>query len=289
MELEILAVYENLDNYILEMEKENSDCEMLWNQYAIQPYWKKISQWAPFDMSDRKPKPIKNISKLKQQLEVMKKIDLKEIKDKFMQIANTLPNYDDDTIVISIYPVDDDNLTVKEQQNGVWGVNVFGNIILNINPLAEDYLKWIPYVFAHEYHHTVWGNYWNVIHGGRTRRFIESILIDGEADAFAKSFNPSLNPKWISQISKEQERELWNKHYLKLLNETNVDYVKYMFGDTESGIPWCTGYFFGYRIIESFKKFYPLTSVKEIIEMSSEDIYAMSNYGLQCTFDENIL
>jgi uncharacterized protein YjaZ len=289
MELEILAVYENLDNYILEMEKENSDCEMLWNQYAIQPYWKKISQWAPFDMSDRKPKPIKNISKLKQQLEVMKKIDLKEIKDKFMQIASTLPNYDDDTIVISIYPIDDDNLTVKEWQNGVWGVNVFGNIILNINPLAEDYLEWIPYVFAHEYHHTVWGNYWNVIHGGRTRRFIESILIDGEADAFAKSFNPSLNPKWISQISKEQERELWNKHYLKLLNETNVDYVKYMFGDTESGIPWCTGYFFGYRIIESFKKLYPLTSVKEIIEMSSEDIYAMSNYGLQCTFDENIV
>lgn len=289
MELEILAVYENLDNYILDMEKENSDCEMLWDQYAIQPYWEKISQWAPFDMSDRKPKPIKNISKLKQQLEVMKKIDLKEIKDKFMQIANTLPNYDDDTIVISIYPVDDDNLTVKEWQNGVWGVNVFGNIILNINPLAEDYLEWIPYVFAHEYHHTVWGNYWNVIHGGRTRRFIESILIDGEADAFAKSFNPSLNPKWISQISKEQERELWNKHYLKLLNETNVDYVKYMFGDTESGIPWCTGYFFGYRIIESFKKLYPLTSVKEMIEMSSEEIYAMSNYGLQCTFDENIV
>lgn len=280
MELDILAVYENLDDYILEMEKENSDCEVLWDKYALQPYWEKISQWSPFDMSDRKPQPIKNISRLKQQIEVMKGIDLTEIKERFKQVVNILPNYDDDPITIAIYPVDDDNLTVKEKQNGVWGVNVFGNILLNINPLADNYLEWIPYTFAHEYHHTVWGNYWHVIHGGRTGKFIESILIDGQADAFAKSLSPSLNPKWISQISEEQEKELWNKYYSKLLNETNVDYNKYMFGHIEAGIPWCTGYFFGYRIIEYFKECYPLTSAKELIEMNSEEIYAMSKYGL---------
>lgn len=280
MELDILPVYENLDDYILEMEKDNPDCEMLWDKYALQPYWEKISQWAPFDMSNRKPQPIKNISRLKQQIEVMKGIDLTEIKERFKQVVNILPNYDDDPITIAIYPVDDDNFTVKEKQNGVWGVNVFGNIILNINPLVDNYFDWISYVFAHEYHHTVWGNYWHVIHGGCTGKFIESILIDGQADAFARSLSPSLNPKWISQISEKQEKELWDKYYSELLNETNVDYNKYMFGDDEAGIPWCTGYFFGYSIIEHFKKRYPLTSVKELIEMSSEEIYAMSKYGL---------
>lgn len=280
MELDILAVYENLDDYILEIEKENSDCEVLWDKYALQPYWEKISQWSPFDMSDRKPQPIKNISRLKQQIEVMKGIDLTEIKERFKQVVNILPNYDDDPITIAIYPVDDDNLTVKEKQNGVWGVNVFGNIILNINPLVDNYFDWISYVFAHEYHHTVWGNYWHVIHGGRTGKFIESILIDGQADVFARSLSPSLNPKWISQISEKQEKELWDKYYFKLLNETNVDYNKYMFGDTEAGIPWCTGYYFGYRIIEYFKERHPLISVKELIEMSSEEIYAISKYGL---------
>jgi uncharacterized protein YjaZ len=278
MKLDIIAVYENLDGYILEMEKENQDCDILWDKYAIQPYWEKISQWAPFDMSNRKPKPIKNIIKLKQQIELMKNIDLKAIKKSFMEVANVLPNYDDDPITIAIYPVDDDNLIVKEEQNGVWGVNVFGNIILNINPLAQDYLEWIPYVFAHEYHHTVWGNYWNVIHGGRTGSFIESMLIDGQADAFAKDFYPSLKPKWISQIAKEQEKELWSRCYFGLLNETNVDYNKYMFGDSKAGIPWCAGYFFGYRVIECFKKQYPLISVKEMIEMKTEAIYTMSGY-----------
>jgi uncharacterized protein YjaZ len=251
---------------------------MLWDKYAIEPYWDKFSQWAPFDMSDRKPKPIRNICKLKQQVKLMKEINLKEIKDKFMQVVDALPNYDDDPITIAIYPVDDDNLTVKEEQNGVWGVNVFGNIILNVNPLGENYSDWMPYVFAHEYHHTVWGNYWHVIHGGRTGSFIEALLIDGQADAFAKSFDPSLNPKWISQLSEEQEKELWNRIYSKLLNDTDFDYSKYMFGDKESGIPWCTGYFFGYKIIESFKKHNPRIGVKNIIEMSSEEIFSMSSY-----------
>lgn len=104
------------------------------------------------------------------------------------------------------------------------------------------------------------------------------MLIDGQADAFAKSFNPNLKPKWICQIPKEQEIELWDNEYSKLLNDTDFDYCKYMFGDTAAGIPWCAGYFFGYRIIDAFKKNHPHISSKELIEMSSEEIYSMSGY-----------
>lgn len=284
MKLEIIAVYENLVGYISEMEKEGADCEALWEKYAIQPYWERISHWAPFDMSDRKPKPIKDINKLKQQIKLMQEIDIEKIKDKLDEIVAALPNYDDDTITIAIYPLDDENITVKEQQNGVLGVNVFGNIIINVNPFVENYLEWLPYVFAHEYHHTVWGNYWHVIHGGSAGNLIEAMLIDGQADAFAKSFNQSLNPSWISQISKEKEEELWEKYYLKLLKETDFDYIKYMFGNDEAEIPWCAGYFFGYKIIDCFLKRYPQINFKEMIEMNSEEIFDKSGYclGKQC-------
>jgi uncharacterized protein YjaZ len=243
MKLEIIAVYENLEGYLFEMERANADYEALWDKYAIEPYWKKISQWAPFDMSDRKPKPIKDIRKLKQQIKLLREMKLDLIRNEFMRAADALPNYDEDTIVIGIYPFDDENTIVKEQQNGVQGINIFGNILIQVNPFAEGYFEWIPYVFAHEYHHTVWGNYWHVIHGGHTGSFIEALLIDGQADLFAKSLYPALNPAWISQISKEQEKELWNKHYSKLLYETDFDYAKYMFGNNEAGIPWCAGYF----------------------------------------------
>lgn len=278
MKLEIIAVYENLDGYLHEMEKSGADYKILWDKHAIQPYWEKISQWAPFDMSERKPKPIKDICKLKQQINLLKEMNLDLIRKEFMHVADALPNYDDDTIVIAIYPFDDENIRVKEQQNGVLGCNLFGNILIQINPFAKDYFEWIRYVFAHEYHHTVWGNYWYVVHGGRIGSLIEALLIDGQADLFAKSLDPILNPTWISQISKEQEKELWHTHYSKILHETNFDYEAYIFGNEELGIPWCAGYFFGYRIIDSFRKLFPKISIKDMLEMESSEILVMSNY-----------
>lgn len=35
---------------------------------------------------------------------------------------------------------------------------------------------------------------------------------------------------------------------------------------------------FGYKIIDSFRKLHPQISVKDMLEMSSEEIFAMSNY-----------
>jgi uncharacterized protein YjaZ len=154
---------------------------------------------------------------------------------------------------------------------------VFGNIVINVNPFAQDYFKWIPYVFAHEYHHCIWGSYWyGVRQGGCTGILIEAMLIDGQADSFAKSLYPTLNPAWIHQIPKEIERELWNQHYSKLLNDTDFDYSKYMFGNAAAGIPWCAGYYFGYKIVDCYKKRFKGVSFIDMIEMNAEEIFPKS-------------
>lgn len=281
MRLEVILVYENLNSYISELEKQQENYEELWDKYAIQPYWERISQWAPFDMSERKPKPIRDIDKLKQQIKLLKEINISEIKSEFMKVVDALPGYDDDPIVVAIYPLDDGNTIVKERQNGVVGTCVFGNILININPFAQDYFKWIPYVFAHEYHHCIWGSYWyGVRQGGCTGSLIEAMLTDGQADAFAKSLYPALRPKWISQIPKDIEKELWNKHYSRLLDDTNYDYGKYMFGNDDEGIPWCAGYFFGEKIIGYYKERYKEIGFKNMIEMSAEEIFTKSGYCL---------
>ncbi|WP_368488832.1 hypothetical protein [Clostridium sp. BJN0013] len=134
MELEIIAVYENLEGYILEMEKKRADYEVLWDKYAIQPYWEKISQWASFDMSDRKPKPMKDTGKLKQQIKLMKEINLNIIKGEFIRALNVLPNYDDDTIVIAIYPLKEivNNLKINRCIDG----NAI-SIVINEPPLEN--------------------------------------------------------------------------------------------------------------------------------------------------------
>ena len=280
MNLEIIAVYKNLKDYVAGLENDVENADVLWNKYAIDPYWEKLCQYAPFDLSDRKPKPVTNLQTLKKQIDLLNKIDLDNLKDIFEKIASALPINEDDTIYIALYPLSDDNTAVKERQNGVAGTSTFGNMLISINPLADNFLEWIPYVFAHEYHHTVWGNYWYALHGGELdNRFINSLLIDGQADSFALSFYPGLKPKWLFDMSKETEKALWEKHYSKVYLEPDVDYGKYMFGDEANKIPWCAGYAIGYRIVQQFLLRNPNTSFLKLLEMRPLDIYKLSGYA----------
>ena len=109
------------------------------------------------------------------------------LKNEFLKTGQDLPKADDDPLSIAIYPLDDENKSVKERQNGVLGACVFGNILIQVNPLAEDFLTWIPYVFAHEYHHSVWGNYWYVLHGGLEGNFLEYMINEGQGGCFCQT------------------------------------------------------------------------------------------------------
>lgn len=280
MKLEIIEVFDKLDEYIREMEKSHSDTKSLWERFAVEPYWESISRYAPFDIASRKPEPIEDIELLKKQIELMRRMDIKGMVERFTETVKLLPDYDDDPIIIALYPLSDKNRIVKENQNGVCGANVFGNIVLNINPLARDFEKWIPYVFAHEYHHSVWGNYWYGTQGGTSGTLLEAMLIDGQADSFACMVNPGLNPKWISHIEKTEEIHLWDTHYEDRLDYKDFDYAMYMFGDKNLGIPWCAGYHFGHRIVEELKRNNPTFETRDIIQMSPEVIWSGSGY--QC-------
>jgi Predicted Zn-dependent protease len=280
MSIEIIAVYKNLDDYVSGIEDNAGSAEMLWNKYAIDPYWKTLCQYAPYDLSDRKPKPITDIVLLKKQIDLLSKIDMCKLKDGFDIIAAALPNFDDDTIYIALYPLSDDDTTVKENQNGVIGASTYGNILININPLVDNFMDWIPYVFAHEYHHTVWGSYWYAMHGDELQnQFINSLLIDGEADCFALSFHPELRPKWLYDISKESEKDLWKNQYSKVVLKQDVDYCKYMFGDESIGIPWCAGYAIGHRIVNQFLINNPNITFGMLLEMQPLEIYRKSEYS----------
>ncbi|MBE6022560.1 MAG: hypothetical protein E7231_04895 [Cellulosilyticum sp.] len=279
MNIEILAVYKNLKDYILAVENDNENIEALWEQYAIAPYWGKLCQYAPMDLSDRKPKAIKDIETLKKQLELMEAIDLEQLKLEMEKVTKALPNYDDDPMYIAIYPLSDTNQIVKERQNGVVGASTFGNMIINVNPFVEGYYDWILYVFAHEYHHNVWGNYWFGMHGGELKnQFIESLLIDGEADSFALSLYPELKPKWLFDMTSECEEALWKNHYSELITRTDVNYPKYMFGDEKNDIPWCAGYTIGFRIMQSFIKKHPEITFSALLERRPMELFEESGY-----------
>jgi uncharacterized protein YjaZ len=225
-----------------------------------------------------KSTPIKDVEKLKKQLDIFQEINFEYLETEFTRISNTLLKQDDDTIVIAFYPLDDENLIVKDCQNGVVGSCVFGNIIININSLAKDYEKWIPYVMAHEYHHSVWGHNWYVLRGDAKGNLLEYLINEGQADAFARSLYNSLEPKWLDTLTSEQENLLWKKYTLVLDSTDRSQHSKYMFGDKSIGLPWCIGYHFGYEIVKSYLNNNPEKSFNDLIDIDSEVIFTNSRF-----------
>lgn len=272
MKIEIINTVNESLKYI-EAVFSGQDKEQAWENIVVAPYWEKLCCYAPFDLSDRKPAAVMDMTALKRQAEIMQSIDIGELEKEFERVTKILPNFDDDPITVVLFPSDNGDITVNEKQNGVVGTSLFGNLYIKINPLIDGYEDWIKYVFAHEYHHTVWGNYWYVLNGGKLDgSFINSLFIDGEADSFALEMYPSLKPLWIFGLSEDDKRFLWEKHYKNIVNETNVDYDKYMFGSEEDDIPWCAGYAIGYMLVQNCLKQLG-GSVTEILKNSPAELF----------------
>lgn len=276
----IISAWENVDKFIEEANSaKDEQINSLWNQYIIEPYWSKVIEWAPDGFEGRKPKPVKDLTNLKNQLDIMNNSNIISLLQKELgRICGSLSKNDDDIVTIALYPLSSENTIVSQRQNGVIGSCEFGNILININPLEKDWIKWVPYVIAHEYHHSVWGHNNIVLKGKYQVDLLTYLLNEGQADAFAKRLYTDLMPSWINHISKQQEMEMWKvmKNYLKSCDPAIKN--KFMFGDEEKGIPWCIGYLIGNNIIEKFFENNPNTTFMELINMESEDILLESGY-----------
>jgi len=280
MEIKILPVFKNAKNYIDEVTQCNSDILSSWQKYMINPFWSDITQWAPFDISYMKPIPIQNIDTLKEQSKILLQLSLEELHSKFIKITTMLPQSDDDPLLVALYPICDSNREVKERQNGVVGSCAFGNIIININPLANNYYDWISYVFAHEYHHCVWGHNWYSIRNGQGLygNFLEYMLNEGQADLFAESLFPQLHPQWNRFSNSESEEILWEKFKSILFSTDQQIHRKFMFGDKAENLPWCIGYVFGRLIISDYMQKNPNISFIDLINITAIDILNGSRF-----------
>ncbi len=276
MKFEIISVYEKLDDYIKELERPNANAQAFWEKHAIEPFWSKLSEYAPTDIGNRKPKPVADIGRLRKQVKLLKRLDLAALSRVFEQITSVLTG-DEGTMTIALYPID--NYWVRMAQNGVLGTCMWGHIIISLDPLTEDFERWIPYVFGHEYYHNVWGRYWHRLHSGELgNAFVNDLLCDGLADTFSLGLHPELKPKWLYDMSEEAEKKLWNEHYSLLIDRTDVNYNKYMLGD-DIDIPWCAGFAIGFRIAQQYLKSHPNTSIRELLEKRPIDIFNESGYA----------
>ena len=171
MRIEVINSCQGIRNYI-EHAENGSQLEKYWEEDVLDSFWEQLCCYAPVDLSERKPNAITDISTLKKQCELLEKLDTNALEKEFERVAALLPGYDDDPVKVVILPGNSGNIIVNERQNGVFGPSMFGNILIQANPLVQGYESWIGYAFAHEYHHLVWGCYWYVLHGGEIKKHI---------------------------------------------------------------------------------------------------------------------
>ena len=272
--IKIIPAFENAKDYVAAVEIYNEDIHTAWQKHMIDPFWADITHGVNRDVSFMKPAPVKDIRALREQIELLSCLPIGDLHSEFAKIASLLPINLGEPIYTALYPACDSDKILKYRQNGVVGACPDGNIIIRINPLAQDYYGWILYVFAHEYHHCVWGyNSW--INGMNMEgSFYEPMIIEGQADLFAESVFPGLVPQWNRPFDGETESALWER----LKNDSAIHGAASMFGNEGKGLPWCMGYSFGRAIVSDYMQERPNISFIDLIKTPPAEILNGSRF-----------
>jgi uncharacterized protein YjaZ len=200
--LKIVSAYRGLADYVsVAKSKPPSEWGKLWLEYAIGPYW---AEWAQGQFNEARTReqlsrPIMSLDELTVEIECLMRSGIERlVEEAYSRITRVLPSPLPERAVC-IYAADPENIWLRE--HGVVGTGIGDNILLQINPFAQDWSLWVSYVLAHEYHHAVWGYNYFAVQGKSYMDLLTGLVIDGEADSFAKMLYPELQPSWINALT----------------------------------------------------------------------------------------
>lgn len=265
-QFEILTAYEILDNFT---EKQTNYLQNVFNQ--IENEFEHNAEY-PFLLEKIKHN-IKPNDALKEEIELLKKIDFKQIVDSAFQIiSKELPGPDTKILFIPINP--EYREFYKNFGIGIYAITVgTGKIIVSIDPTFNNWSQLLPYILAHEYHHSVWTSK-NFVTADFTP--LEYLTLEGRADSFANEIFPDANLFYINMLTEDQEKRIWKLIKPELNNRNSEMNDKMMIGTDE--IPVCSGYAIGYSIIQSFKLNNPQINDIQLIDITPEQILLLSKY-----------
>ncbi len=270
-EFELITAYQLFDDYI---KTSNNKSTRLFNKLIFNPIKNEFAENAEYPLIlSTIENPIIPNNELLKEIEILKKSNLIEIAEEALKIISLiLPG---PTTKILFIPANPEYRKYFKKYNiGVTAITVgSGKIIVSIDPTFENWKELLPYVLAHEYHHSVW-----TLRNFETINFslIEYIILEGRADSFASSIYPDKKIPWTSIINKEQENRVWEiiKPDLDMRGHAICD--KIMIGN--KNIPYGSGYTIGYNILQSFKKNHPDLTDVDIIDFDPNRILKMSKY-----------
>jgi uncharacterized protein YjaZ len=281
--LTIVPLYQGMAGYVRAAKADPSaDRGALWEQHVVDPYW---TQWGAGQHNEARvraeiSRPIDDLDGLEEAVNALSGSGVEElVRDAYVRICRLLPYHEGDT-AICIAAADPRDRGLVADLNGVVGGCVGANTMLTIHPAGEGWQEWVPYVLAHERHHSAWGYHYYYLRGGTRRDLLISLISEGTADAFARQLCPDLHPRWLEALSPEEEARQWAA-IQPLLDVPDLDgelYRRTFFGDAEAGVPAFAGYTVGYHIVQAYQSTHPGESVAEWTTRDPEAVLAESGY-----------
>ncbi len=277
--LKIISAYSGTTGYLrAARSKPQSEWGALWHAQAVAPYW---SEWALGQIFEERTRqllrpPITNLDGLQAEVDCLSASGIEAlVEDAYDRITALLPSPLTERAVC-IYPADPDNAWLFD--NGAVGNCIGDNILLQVNPLSPVWRQIVPFVLAHEYHHTVWGyNYFAVL--GKTHMdLLTGLLTDGQADSFARLLCPDLLPSWLQALTPAQEVEQWGKIQPFLSGNDEDIYRRFFFGDEPTGTPLNTAYTIGYHIVQAYLNSHPARTLLDLMNLDAQTILSESGY-----------
>lgn len=275
--IKIVTGYMGMLEYVNKA-KANPDADLteLWLKHVIDPYW---DEWASGQFNEERTRaqmenPITEFDKLSLAVERLYNSEIVSIiTDSYRQITEMLPPPGSNK-VICVYA----NPYLGENVGGVVGSCIGDNILIQINAAFPGWEAVVPWVLAHEYHHTVWGYHHFFLKGNSQLDLLTGLISDGQADSFAKSLNRDMDVPWINALSVQKEQEQWDIMQ-EYLNSTDEDvYCRFFFGEEKSGTPCGTAYTIGYHIVQGYLNMHPGISYIELLDKDAYEIFIESGY-----------
>ena len=124
-------------------------------------------------------------------------------------------------------------------------------------------------LFTHEYHHMCRRAFVN-----EHPTLMDSLVIEGLAeDAVENLFGEDYLNLWTQRYSLNEVKNYWDSHFVPALYNRGLHLHKpYLFGDDLLSLPPWIGYCTGYRIVKAFKERCGPFSIKELMQINTEDI-----------------
>lgn len=169
-----------------------------------------------------------------------------------------------------------------QRMNGVIGFTPQAGLILLFLAPRGPWEQWLPYVLAHEYHHSVRLIWFPLEHLGDHLRFqdgrpftlLDSMVYEGLADIFAQGLYPNLRPPW-NRLSRKEENIAWKRLKPRLGQKRLTAIREAMLGDGVR-IPYWAGYALGYWIVQGFHLRYSHATIDDLLHMDARTIFQES-------------